>query len=177
MIIAAVVGLVLGVGGGTVFAMATRPDAPPPAALSAADSLASDSAHAAVDPAGQPAPADSATVPADHAALDPAPDATPVGAQPIVRDSLQRQAIAPPTVPTPATRPKPVDSTSVRLGRIFGAMKPEDAAAVLSQLDDVDVKVVLFQLTDRKAADILARFPDERAATLTRTMLTDARAH
>ena len=175
MIIAAAVGLLLGLGGGTAFAIATRADPPAAPAHAAADSLAVDSAaHAlAADSSGHATPGDSAGAPAAdaHGAAETSHAQTPLP---------QTAAPAPVGPPQPRTAVTPIpraDSVSVRLARIFGAMKPEEAAAVLAKLEDGDVKAVLFQLSDRKAAEILARFPGERAATLTKTMLTDARAH
>ena len=176
MIIAAATGLLLGMGGGTAFAIATKADPPATSTHAAADSLTADSAaHAAMSDSSGHAPADSAASPSGagtHAAADGVHAQTPAAhsAAPATVDPPQARTA--PVVPAPRT-----DTVSVRLARIFGAMKPEEAATVLARLDDPDVKAVLFQLSDRKAAEILARFPGERAATLTKTMLTDARAH
>jgi len=173
LILGAVGGLVVGLAGGTGYAIVTKPDAPPAVMHAAADSLAVDSlaAHAAViDPAaygaedGAEHTAPATSTPAHTPAADSAK--TPV-----------KQVAA--TTPPPAPQPQPratatADSASARLGRIFGAMKPEDAAAVLARLDDAEVRAVLFQLSDRKAAEILARFPGDRAANLTKTLLSDA---
>jgi hypothetical protein len=63
-------------------------------------------------------------------------------------------------------------SGTLRLSKIFGAMKAPDAAKVLQNLDDEEVSAILFHLSDRKAAEILGNFVPERAATLSRAVLT-----
>ena len=52
-------------------------------------------------------------------------------------------------------------------------MKPADAAAVLAEMTDGEVKAVLLQMNDRQAAPILGNFPAERAATLSSVVLRD----
>lgn len=58
-----------------------------------------------------------------------------------------------------------------RLAKIFGAMEPRDAAAVLQNLEDGEVRVILLEMSDRKVAEILGEFEPERAATLSRIVL------
>lgn len=58
-----------------------------------------------------------------------------------------------------------------RLGKIFAAMKPVEAAGVLSQMPDAEAAAVLVQMSDRQAAPILASIPVERAALLGRLVL------
>jgi hypothetical protein len=58
-----------------------------------------------------------------------------------------------------------------RMAKIFGAMKPPDAAKVLQNLDDLEVRAILSFLSDRKAAEILGNFEPERAAALSRLVL------
>lgn len=60
---------------------------------------------------------------------------------------------------------------SERLARIFGAMKPADAARVLEKLDDVEVRMILQHLADRKAAAIIGHFDAARAASLSRSVM------
>jgi hypothetical protein len=60
---------------------------------------------------------------------------------------------------------------SARMAKIFGAMKAPDAAKVLQNLDDLEVRAILSHLTDRKAAEILGNFEPERAAALSRLVL------
>lgn len=58
-----------------------------------------------------------------------------------------------------------------RLGKIFSAMNPSDAAAVLAQLEDRDVQAILGTLSERQAAALLAVFPRDRAAVLSKAAL------
>lgn len=58
-----------------------------------------------------------------------------------------------------------------RLARIFSAMRADDAAAILAQLDDEAVQSILFHLGARQAGAILGNFEPERAARLSRTVL------
>jgi hypothetical protein len=58
-----------------------------------------------------------------------------------------------------------------RMAKIFGAMKAPDAAKVLQNLDDLEVRAILSFLSNRKAAEILGNFEPERAAALSRLVL------
>jgi hypothetical protein len=58
-----------------------------------------------------------------------------------------------------------------RMARIFGAMKPQEAAAVLQRMSDEEVRGVMLQMGDRPAAAILSVFDPERAAALSRVVL------
>jgi len=60
---------------------------------------------------------------------------------------------------------------AARLAKIFGSMKAPEAAKVLQNLDDEELKAILFHLTDRKAGEILGNFEPERAAKLSRAVL------
>jgi hypothetical protein len=82
----------------------------------------------------------------------------------------------------PGPDPAPVDEAQAdihgfdaegarRLGRIFAAMKPAEAAGVLSLMEDAEAAAVLVQISDRQAAPILASLPVERAALLGRLVL------
>lgn len=59
----------------------------------------------------------------------------------------------------------------IRLAKIFGAMEPKDAAAVLQNLNDGEIQAILLNMSDRKVAEILEEFEPERAATLSRVVL------
>src|SRR5690625_144074 len=72
---------------------------------------------------------------------------------------------------TPSIDSELVGNGSVRLARIFGAMKPADAASVLERLTDTEVRAIIKHIPDRKAAAILSHFEPERAAELTRTVM------
>ena len=50
-------------------------------------------------------------------------------------------------------------------------MQARDAARVLEQMDDNDVRVILASLPNKQQAAILGNFPSERAATLMRESL------
>jgi len=58
-----------------------------------------------------------------------------------------------------------------RLAQIFAAMKPEEAAPVLAQLDDAQLEGVLLAMQGRNAAPILAEMDPERAAAISRRVL------
>lgn len=177
----AAVGLcfILGATGGTVMQMRTVPEEPAEhAAEAATDSTAGDTAHAAetahADASG---PADTPAAAPAGEPRDTAKPATPASA-PADRP-VQDSATA---APEPAqAQPEPdqraqVDSAAARLARIFGAMRPEEAARLLEPLPEGDVRAVLFALSDRKAAAILANFKGERATALARALLQHAGA-
>lgn len=58
-----------------------------------------------------------------------------------------------------------------RLARIFAAMKPDEAAPVLAQLDDEQLEGILLAMQGRNAAPILAEMDPERAASISRRVL------
>ena len=60
---------------------------------------------------------------------------------------------------------------SKKLAKIFGAMKPKDAAAVLQEMKDDEVKAILLQINARNAAQILGSFQPAQAAGLSRAVL------
>jgi hypothetical protein len=62
-----------------------------------------------------------------------------------------------------------------RLGKIFTAMQPREAARVLEQMSDHDVTVILGMVTDRQAAAILSNLAPERAAGISRDVLRSGR--
>jgi len=72
----------------------------------------------------------------------------------------------------------PVADTAAehRIAKIFGAMQAKDAARVLAQMSDADVRVILAALAPRQQAAILGLFPVERAAEIAKASLRDAGA-
>jgi hypothetical protein len=71
---------------------------------------------------------------------------------------------------------EPVDTLPagpVRMAKIFGAMEPKDAAAVMENLSDKEIQSILNNMSDRKVAAILEEFAPERAASLSRIVLAD----
>lgn len=57
-----------------------------------------------------------------------------------------------------------------RLARLYGAMKPKEAVAVLSQLDDDTILSILGKMEEEQVSKILATFDAKRAAQLTDKM-------
>jgi hypothetical protein len=180
MIIAAVAGLLLGVGGGTGFVMMRHE---PAAAL--AEGEASDSTHVAGTegahgegghggPGAENAHGETvASQGGEHGGSAATPAPAPLSHQPAADSHALPVAAGAPAPKISASAE--ADSTRARLSRIFAAMKPEDAAVVLEKLDDASVRLLLLNLSDRKAAAILSSMPGEKAAMVTRTMLADAR--
>lgn len=58
-----------------------------------------------------------------------------------------------------------------RLARLYGEMKPANAAAVMKALDDETVLSIFSKMEDDQVAKILSVFETERAARLTEDML------
>jgi flagellar motility protein MotE (MotC chaperone) len=50
-------------------------------------------------------------------------------------------------------------------------MPARDAAKVLEQMDDADIKQILSRLNDKKAAEILALIPSARVALISKAAL------
>jgi hypothetical protein len=173
LIILGVVGLFVGVGGGTGIAIALRPAV-------VADSTKADSAAAHGDSTAIIAPAASHAT-AQQAADSTAQDSTThdstttapaVHGTPAKADSAPAHADASPVESTVADS---VQRAQVRrIARIFAAMAPREAAKVLQQLNDEDVSVIVASLNEKQAAAILMAFPPERAATISRGQLRTA---
>lgn len=58
-----------------------------------------------------------------------------------------------------------------KLARLYGGMKPDEAVAILKELDDSSVLDILNKMEDEQASKILALFNPGRAAVLTQAML------
>jgi hypothetical protein len=94
-------------------------------------------------------------------------------------ESVEDGQTASPSFSEPAENPvpPPIDPTELinegpaRLAKIFGAMEPKDAAAVLENLSDIEVESILLTMSDRKVAGILGEFAPERAASLSRVVM------
>lgn len=131
-----------------------------------------DSASMGVDSTGtglegeDPSSADGAG--AQFAAADLAGEATDPGAD-AAGDGVQGAdaAAAGDTGPASDLNPEGIR----RMARIFGAMKPQEAAAVLQRMSDEEVRGVMLQMGDRPAAAILSVFDPDRAAALSRVVL------
>lgn len=182
-IVIAAAAFVAGLGGTTaVFAVRAKPAPLAVAAdsLSQADSAKADSTagHAADSsdasptdaPAGVPA-ADSVratatpATPATGHAVPAVPSAAPTAA-------AASAARAAPAIPARAASDSALRNTTYRqLARIYSAMKPTEAAEVLSHIGDEDVVGILTKFGTRQAAQILGAMPRERAAGLSQRLL------
>ena len=79
----------------------------------------------------------------------------------------------PPTVdPGPdAESAASLEEGQKKVSKIFGQMKPEDAAEVLEYLSDEEIVSILQHLSERNSAPILEAFDPARAAALSRILL------
>lgn len=57
-----------------------------------------------------------------------------------------------------------------KLARFYGNMKPDEAAAIMRQLDDSTIIAILNKMEEDQAAQVLAKFDAQRAANLTDQM-------
>jgi len=189
VIVFAVIGLVIGLGGGSGVAVMRAKKALAAAHDSTAKSdstrLGEKKGGEETKPSGdqgeeRPTVAahapDSAIAPAPVAALpQPKHDSTAAAATP----ATHAPGAVPSAVPTVAVAKPPAADTARasaapvpgRIAKIFAAMSAKDAARVLQQMDDLDVQTVLAGLNERQAAAILAGFPAERAAAISRASL------
>ena len=137
-----------------------------------ADSLHADSTHA------DSTHHDSVVTPA-AAAVKPVVDTThanpahavPVKGTPATTATATARDVPARTAIMSATAAARSDSTEKRIAKVFAAMQARDAARILQQMDDGDVKVILGSLSAKQQAAILGQFPVQRAALLTRTAL------
>lgn len=58
-----------------------------------------------------------------------------------------------------------------KIARLYGAMKPDEAVAILNKMDDDTVLLILSKMEDEQVAKILALFDARRAAVLSQSML------
>jgi hypothetical protein len=201
LIIFAVLGLLVGIGGGSAVAVmnakkAYAADVAHKASL-VADSLAQaeedGTAHAATDAHAADSAATVDTAAAEThvaAAEDHAPTPAPAKVVPPKNYSRAVQTVesngAPGSVPRTATKPapppKPIPTAAApapgaaKVAKIFAAMPPKDAAMVLEQLDDNEVQSVISSLSEKQAAAILRNFPPPRAALISKGVLRSALA-
>lgn len=86
-------------------------------------------------------------------------------------------ASAPPLASTPTTAPKPSpqEQRLLRVARLFEAMQPEEAAAIVEKMRDPDVERVLSKMRDRYAARLLAALKPERAALIAKSMASEVK--
>ena len=99
-------------------------------------------------------------------AMDAAEEPAPAGSTPT------GPVAGPPAGAAPGgATPAELAEAAKKLSKIFGAMKAPDAAAVLQEMTDDEVKAILLEMSDRLAAGILGEFEPTRAAELTRAVL------
>lgn len=58
-----------------------------------------------------------------------------------------------------------------RLAKLYGAMKPEEAAAVFNNLEDEQVVLILSRMEEESAAKVLSTLEPKKAARLTQAMI------
>ncbi len=58
-----------------------------------------------------------------------------------------------------------------KLSRLYGSMKPDEATAIMKELDDATVLSIFSKMEEEQVAKILALFDSKRAASLTQDML------
>ena len=65
------------------------------------------------------------------------------------------------------------DTTKVysKLSKLYGAMKPEEAAAVFNNLEDEQVIMILVRMEEEAASKVLATIEPKKAARLTQAMI------
>ena len=187
VIIFAVIGLVVGLGGGSGFSIMKAKKA----AAAAHDSTAKGDSTIAekkreghetsaagegkeqASPSSDVSSADSAALTAHVAEPKHEGAATPpAGGHETA--TVTKPPIAAPSAATAAKGPA-ADSSKApapgRIAKIFAAMSAKDAARVLEKLDDSDVQTVLSGLNDKQAAAILSGVPAERAAAISRAAI------
>ncbi len=67
---------------------------------------------------------------------------------------------------------KTVSSNNIsKLSRVYSAMKPEEAVAILNGLDDKTIVAILQKMKEEQAAKILARMDSQQAGSISRELL------
>lgn len=181
MLWVAVAGLVLGVGAGTGWSAVRARD----------EILSARAAEKPETPArrggeGHGATEESPALPPDVPAADSAQAGDTTGAEPTDSSgavaevagtdaSPVEDSVGAPGQADPAAGMIEVASVAGegarRLGKIFGAMRPADAAGVLGRMTDAEAAAVLLEMSDRQAAPIVGSLPPDRAAVVGRLVL------
>jgi flagellar motility protein MotE (MotC chaperone) len=167
VIIFAVIGLVLGLGGGSGFSIMKAKKA----AAAAHDSAAKGDSTLAEKKDEAPTAGEGkehASISTDVSSAD--------SAAVTARASEQKHEVVPTPAAAATVAKAPVADSAKpaqpgRIAKIFAAMSAKDAARVLEKLDDSDVQTVLSGLNDKQAAAILSGFPPERAAAISRAAI------
>lgn len=167
---AVALGLATGTGAGLVL---HRPDA--------------ESAVGAPPDSGKKAAADSARHPSDSASAAKAQKPKPSSQVPAPKPPVVLPSPRPPVAQPIAAKPPAPDTAALnraaalksareRLAKMFSAMEPKGAAAVLEQLSDGEVAKILGVIPERQAGAILEYFTPERAAAVSRALLNSSRS-
>jgi len=175
LIVFAVIGLALGLGGGSGVvvmramktALAVRQGAAVKDSTAVGEKEPGEKkaqAREGDEHAAAPAPKDSEAV---ARVVAPSPD-TAVTMKPAPALAV---AHAPVKKPVADTGHAAQAAAPGRISKIFAAMSAKDASRVLEQLEDSDVQTVLTGLNDKQAAAILSGFPPARAAAISRAAL------
>jgi hypothetical protein len=184
VIVFAVIGLVLGLGGGSgVAVMRAKKTAVQTAdSTDRKDAAVGEEKHGAETKATSPEGSERTAASQDSsgalAHAEPARHDSVTAAPPVAPHVPAAALAASAPAPTNgAAKPVTADTSRSgatapgRIAKIFAAMSAKDAARVLQQLDDADVQTVLGGLNDKQAAAILSGFPPERAAAISRAAL------
>lgn len=183
IIVLSIVGLLIGMAGAVGIVLAREKEARASAAYLAADSAA---AHA--DSVQADSLVGAGTLPdslvADSVSLlegDSAGTATGAGSDSANVDVAVDVTERPGGQPDSATRvvlaaSSPANPDQQRLARIFAAMRPDQAARVLEQMTDPEVRLLLGQLRERQAAAIMASISPERAAVISSAVIRSGRS-
>lgn len=195
-IVLALIGFIVGAGGGSAAAYLATPADAGDRAEPASGSEARDSADVRADPAqsadagagvddagaadvgaadasaAEAGAADASAPTGSPAEPDPAGTArrtTAVGAdREASADAVAVEPVDGPAVTAPA---RASDEAPRRLAQIFGAMDAADAARVLERLEDDEIRSILVHMASRSAAEILGNLDPARAATLSRSVM------
>lgn len=201
LIIFGVLGLALGIGGGSAMsvmkAKKTYATWEAKKAKAVADSIAEAESHPVAKGAGtdEAMESDSTARGAEHATdsakaeaahdtaashgpptKKPAPAPRPVQVATVESHGTAKPSGKPtvPLPPSPLPMPAAQSQITQKMGKIFGAMPPKDAAKVMEQLDDAEVRSILSGLTDKQAAGVLQNLPAARAAAISKLLLRGA---
>ena len=177
LIVFAVIGLVIGLGGGSGMAVMSARKVAAAARDSTAekDSTKDSTADGEKEPgeakAHAPEGETHATTLASADSVLVAHAAPTTAVQTVPKPEVAKSAAVSATKPATDTGRGAQAPAPGRISKIFAAMSAKDASRVLEQLDDSDVQTVLTGLNDKQAAAILSGFPPARAAAISRAAL------
>ena len=122
-----------------------------------------------------PETADNQKAPAFPAALPqpPAAPESPAAAAPGIQSPLPAPSQTPSADIDKQIKERQQEEAKryARLARVYGSMKPEEAAAIIKELDDATVIKIFAKMDDDQVAKIMALLDAPRAARLSNLML------